>query len=119
MTVDDLLSSGLGLVAAIKPQIVVTAPNGQKLYLDASPSPSDPSAQGATLWPNGFSVSLKTGGVPANDPNVTDSPTVFFAQQSPTILAAPGPLGVSWGFWVTGAVLLAALPYLPLLFRKK
>lgn len=105
-------------IAAIKPKIVLTAPNGQKLYIDATPAPGNDSAPDATLWPKGFSVGLKSGDTPVAD-NITESPTKFFVQQSPVILSAPGPVGISWGIWI---VLLIGLILLPLagiyLFKK-
>lgn len=105
------------LLASVAPKVVIEAPNGQKLYIDVSPSPSG-ETQSTPLWPAGFKLGFKTGSVPA-DPLATASPTQFFLDQSPTILTAPGPLGISWGTWVLAMVAIIIFPFLTYHVFKK
>ena len=105
------------MVAAFKPKIVLTAPDGQQLWIDPVSAPGDDA--GPSLWPAGFKVSLKFGEIPTTDPAVTPSAPAFLANQSATLAAAPGPGCIPWGYWVAGLSIIALLPYAPLLLRRK
>lgn len=110
---DDLKNS----VIAANPQLVVTAPDGQKLYVPISPEKSDGTSDGSSLWPNGFKISLAVGNAPTAG-DVTTSPTDFFYQQSPVLLTAPGPAGIPWGLLLLIPVILIGLPFLIKFLRK-
>lgn len=113
---DQIESYALPILQQIKPSVVITAPDGQKLYIDVTPSADN--ASQSTLWPNGFGVSLATGNTPVAS-NVTQSPGDFFLSQSPTLLAAPGPLGITWLIWIGLLVSIIAFPFiLHHLFKK-
>jgi hypothetical protein len=101
----------LDYVGALQPQVVLTAPDGSQLWVDATPRAGPPSP----LWPQGFTASVRFGAPPAG---VSTSPGRFFLAQGPTLLRAPGPFGVPWWGWLAGLGVLAALPYLPLLLSK-
>lgn len=104
------MSLATDILAGINPQLVITAPDGQKLYVPIAPDPADGSAPSDSLWPNGFKVSLAINGVPQNDPNVYTSPTTYFVHQAPTLLTAPGPAQISWGAWVFFIATVALVP---------
>lgn len=106
----------LNLVAQVHPQLVIKAPNGDRLYIDVTPGPNGQNS--TSLWPNGFTVGLDAGQVPT-DANVTTNPSAFFLRQSPTLLSAPGFGGVSWGAWLFLAVAIALLPLVGVYLWKK
>lgn len=111
----SLLSQALG---TIKPKLIITAPDGKKLYVDVADQ-SVSGDGGSSLWPNGFKVSLGSGEAPISDPNVTTSPSTFFVQQSPVLLSAPGPLEVPWGVWLFVLGVLTLLPLAAVYFIAK
>lgn len=90
----------LSTIASLQPKVVLTAPDGNQLWIDPVPAGD---GDGASLWPAGFKLSLKFGPTPAADPAVTDSPPAFLASQTPPILALPGPLGVPIGLYALAA----------------
>ncbi len=100
----------------LQPKAVITAPDGRQLWVDPLATAS---AAGPSLWPAGFGVSVRFGSIPANDPNVTDSPATFFRSQAWTLLKAPGPAGVPWLWWALALLALALAPYLPLLSGRR
>ena len=108
----------IDIIRSLQPKIVLNAPDGSQLWIDPTTSAD---ASGPSLWPAGFKPQLLFGPTPSPtvNPKATDSPSTFFAGQSWTLLSAPGPLGVPWGLWGAVLLVLAALPYLPLLIRKK
>lgn len=73
---------------------VITAPNGQKLYVDPLGA-----AGGSSSWPAGYGATATFAAAVPDDGQSTDSSLKFALGQLPTIAAAPGPLGVRWGFW--------------------
>lgn len=115
----EVESYALPLLRGIKPHVILTAPNGQELWIDVTPPQvAGQSDTAPSLWPNGFKTSLGTGEPPAL-PNVTTSAPQYFAQQAPTLLSAPGFLGVAWGVWLAVAVFFAVLPLVGIYLWKK
>ncbi len=113
------MASMPALLVALKPKIILTAPDGKALWID--PLASDPTGgtPGPSLWPAGFTPTLTLGDIPTNDPNVTASPSAFFASEAPALLAAPGPLGVAWGLWLLGLLVVVASPLLAAFFAGR
>lgn len=118
MAAGDYLGAALGVFATFKPKIVLTAPDGSQLWIDAAVAGSG-AGGGAPLWPQGFDASLKFGDIPIGDAKVTDSPSAFLVANAGTLARAPGPAGVPWGVWLLALAALVALPYLPLVWRRR
>jgi len=106
------------ILNGIKPHVVLTAPNGERLFIDVTPPADSAPETDTTLWPNGFKLSLATGNPPQTS-DVTTSPGTFFLNQSPALLNAPGPLGFTWSDWLVISLMITLIPFLGYHLLKK
>lgn len=109
MDTSALVNAGLAGLAYFKPKVVITAPDGTKLWIDPMAAVSTaPGSGGPSLWPAGLSVSIQTGDAPPESNTDTTSVPTFAGRQAWTLANAPGPLGVPYIAWMAaGAFALA------------
>lgn len=110
MNADALEAAGLAGIAYLKPKVVITAPDGTKLWIDPLAAVSTaPGTGGPSLWPSGLSASIATGDAPPESATDTSSVPAFAGRQAVVILNAPGPLGVSYAVWLGVAAFALAI----------
>lgn len=76
---------GVSAVDAFKPHIVITAPDGEQLWVPVSIPTGGGSSSETSLWPNGFKLSLVLQDMPQSE-TVTDSAASFLASHSLDLL---------------------------------
>lgn len=114
-----LIPAGLQAIAYLKPKVVITAPNGQKLWIDPLADVStSPGQGGPSLWPSGLSVSMTTGDTPPESDTDTSSVPNFAGKQAVVLVEAPGPLGLPYSAWLVGGAFALAIGLVWLRKRK-